>query len=42
VARLDDVHEALDTDEGELELTVVRGADEREVTVTPARETAEA
>jgi S1-C subfamily serine protease len=42
VARLDDVHDALDSDEGELRLTVVRGADEREVTVTPARETAEA
>jgi serine protease Do len=42
VARLDDVHDALDSDEGELRLTVVRGAEEREVTVTPARETAEA
>jgi serine protease Do len=33
VKRLDDIHTALDTDADELRLTIVRGTDEREVTV---------
>jgi serine protease Do len=33
VKRLDDIHTALDGDAGELRLTVVRGSEEREVTV---------
>ena len=33
VKRLDDIHAALDTEAGELELTVVRGTEERKVTV---------
>jgi S1-C subfamily serine protease len=40
--RLDDIHTALDTDADELVLTVVRGTDEREVTVRPAGEPAAA
>ena len=42
VTRMDDIHAALDTDAAELRLTVVRGADEREVTISPVAETAEA
>lgn len=44
VARLDDLHAALDTAAGELELGLVRGTDEREVTVrlTAAADAAEA
>jgi serine protease Do len=40
VARLDDIHDALDGEAGELRLTIVRGTDERDVTVTPAAEAA--
>jgi serine protease Do len=40
LTRVDDIHAALDTDAGELRLTVVRGADEREVTIAPAAEAA--
>src|SRR5215213_2819978 len=43
VKRLDDIHAALDTDADELELTLVRGAAERKVTVSlTAAEAAEA
>ena len=44
VTRLDDIHAALDTGEGELTLGLVRGTEEREVTVrlATAPETAEA
>jgi serine protease Do len=42
VTRLDDIHTALDTDAVELVLTVVRGTEEREVTVRPADEPAAA
>jgi S1-C subfamily serine protease len=42
VTRLDDIHAALDTEADELKLTLVRGAEEREVTVTLASEPADA
>jgi len=43
VKRLDDIHAALDTDADELELTLVRGTEERKVTVSlTAAEAAEA
>ena len=40
VKRLDDIHAALDADADELELTVVRGTEEREVTVALAADAA--
>ena len=40
VTRIDDLHGALDAGAGELRLTVVRGAEEREVSVDPAAEAA--
>jgi len=40
IQRLDDIHAALDTEADELRLTVVRGTEEREVTVTLAAEAA--
>ena len=41
-SRVDDIHAALDAEGDELRLTVVRGADEREVTVALAADAAEA